>query len=462
MTVPANITIIVTGSADPIVVTPIVSGSMEASTAAGTLFATYASTASLSILTETTTSISASHAVNADSAISTSYADFAATIPTDYTASYAVYAETASLAATASFSETSSFSISSSFAETALTADVVEYDNVANKPTLISSSAQIIDVLDAEAVVSGGADVNLNNISASSVHFADSLRVEGTGSFAFLEYVFITSSVVELTGSTKFGDSADDVHQRTGSMEITEGGFTGSFQGDGAQITGVISTSHALQADSASLADNAISASFAPSAVSASHALNADSAISASFATTSSFAASASSAPQAQTAESASFATTASFASTTAPREYLQAGMTADQTANLTDGNHIQFNLSRGGYNIPMTSGSGQLAGIFTLAPNKTYRLQAEAGFTFGSASGLARFRWYNITAASLVGSAARVRPRTDTSDASNQPIAGAVISPTVSTEVEVRFPGGNSNITSVRSGSVEAWIQEV
>jgi len=179
-----------------------------------------------------------------------------------------------------------------------------------------------------------------------------------------------------------------------------------------------------------------------------------------SFATSASYAETASFTVTAVTqSTSASYAETASV---TPQRRYLQAGMINDQTGSLTDGNHMQFTLSRGGYGIPMTSGSGQTAGVFTLAPGKTYRLQAEAGFTFGAASGLTRYRWYDRTNAQLLGNAARVRPRTDTSDASNQPVVGAIISPTVSTEVEVRFPGGNANVTSIRSGSAEAWIQEI
>ena len=47
------------------------------------------------------------------------------------------------------------------------------------------------------------------------------LTVVGTGSFGTLHTIYETSSIIYSSGSTKFGDSEDDIHQYTGSVYIT-------------------------------------------------------------------------------------------------------------------------------------------------------------------------------------------------------------------------------------------------
>jgi hypothetical protein len=66
----------------------------------------------------------------------------------------------------------------------------------------------------------------------------------------------ISSSILYQSGSNKFGDTSDDTHQFTGSVQVTgslylngidlsqgnnSGSFSGSFQGDGSRLRGVIS-----------------------------------------------------------------------------------------------------------------------------------------------------------------------------------------------------------------------------
>jgi hypothetical protein len=73
------------------------------------------------------------------------------------------------------------------------------------------------------------------------------LTVNGTASINYFETIYETSSIIYQSGSTKFGNSADDTHQFTGSVfidgdtefngSVTGSVFTGSFVGDGSGLT---------------------------------------------------------------------------------------------------------------------------------------------------------------------------------------------------------------------------------
>lgn len=85
------------------------------------------------------------------------------------------------------------------------------------------------------------------NISGSvivtgSVTVTDNLSVQGIIS---AEQLLVSSSIIYASGSTKFGDSPDDTHQFTGSVLVdgpisASSGITGSFKGDGSQLTGLV------------------------------------------------------------------------------------------------------------------------------------------------------------------------------------------------------------------------------
>ena len=97
-----------------------------------------------------------------------------------------------------------------------------------------------------DGVVSSSAQIQLNQISGTTFNtqsytFPQDLTVGGTLS---ADRLLVSSSVIYSSGSTKFGDSPDDTHEFTGSVSIkgpvsASSGFTGSFKGDGSQLTGV-------------------------------------------------------------------------------------------------------------------------------------------------------------------------------------------------------------------------------
>lgn len=211
-------------------------------------------------------------------------------------------------------------------------------------------------------------DHTTGNVGIGTVSPSAKLVVNGdaivTGKITAQEFhtEFVSASIIYESGSTQFGNSADDTHIFTGTVNITgsvlaprfSGSFSGSFQGDGSNLTGIASTlalsgstgndlvnlktdvltitGSARNIDVAvtdntatvsvsnnlALSNVALTGSFTgnfsgsvtaviTNAVTASYVLNA---VSASYAVTSSFAVSATSAAS---ATSASYATTASY-----------------------------------------------------------------------------------------------------------------------------------------------------
>jgi hypothetical protein len=143
--------------------------------------------------------------------------------------SFLEVAESALYAVTASFANTASLAV---LALSASNATAVEYINVLNKPTLISSSTQV----ELENI-SGTAFGNNNFIFPQDLSVLGSLNAQT---------LIISSSALYSSGSTKFGDSIGDTHQFTGSLSVNSNinaaSITGSFKGDGSQLTGLVAT----------------------------------------------------------------------------------------------------------------------------------------------------------------------------------------------------------------------------
>ena len=111
-----------------------------------------------------------------------------------------------------------------------------------------------------EEAVFGGAEIyyisSSGNLGIGKTNPTAKLYVEGdtviTGILTAQEFhtEFVSASIIYQSGSTKFGNSADDLHSFTGSVNITgsitalaySGSFSGSFQGDGSNLTGIAST----------------------------------------------------------------------------------------------------------------------------------------------------------------------------------------------------------------------------
>ena len=111
-------------------------------------------------------------------------------------------------------------------------------------------------------IIVSGSDASLSsayiegNLTASAAFLT-------SASIGHLETIYETASVIYSSGSTKFGDTSDDTHERTGSL-LVSGNITLS---EGTQLTGTssfaITASHAINVPS--------TASHALTAVTSSH-----------------------------------------------------------------------------------------------------------------------------------------------------------------------------------------------
>jgi len=82
-------------------------------------------------------------------------------------------------------------------------------------------------------------DIEGRNLTLTgSLLMTGSLVVQGKITAREIETQLVSSSILFESGSTKFGDSLDDIHQFTGSLQIT-GSVSGSFVGDGSGLTGI-------------------------------------------------------------------------------------------------------------------------------------------------------------------------------------------------------------------------------
>ena len=82
------------------------------------------------------------------------------------------------------------------------------------------------------------------NIASSTVALTGALYV--SGSIYAKEYNVDTTTknitMLSVTGSSKFGDSNDDVHSFTGSLRVNQNITASSFIGDGSNLTGINAT----------------------------------------------------------------------------------------------------------------------------------------------------------------------------------------------------------------------------
>jgi hypothetical protein len=146
------------------------------------------------------------------------------------------YATDAQLnAATASLSSSIAF-LSSSYLQSSSSFDSRILNNSASIATLSGSYLQD------SASFSSRITTNTNNVNtltlktgsyattASNIFFGNqtingNITVNGTASVALLYTTYETASVIYSSGSTKFGDTADDTHQFTGSLFVHDGTY---------------------------------------------------------------------------------------------------------------------------------------------------------------------------------------------------------------------------------------------
>jgi len=100
----------------------------------------------------------------------------------------------------------------------------------------ISSSTQVNAILDADGVFSSSAQVQLASVTgttfaATNYTFPNNLTVGGTLTAERFITEYISASIIYESGSTKFGDTIDDVMSVTGSIRVLGGSISGSMVG---------------------------------------------------------------------------------------------------------------------------------------------------------------------------------------------------------------------------------------
>ena len=105
----------------------------------------------------------------------------------------------------------------------------------------VSSSAQTIANLSGTNIVSSSGQRSVLGLGTTDSPTFGGLTVTGTLTAKEFHTQFVSASIVFESGSTKFGNSLDDIHQFTGSLKVS-GSISGSFVGDGSGLTGIINT----------------------------------------------------------------------------------------------------------------------------------------------------------------------------------------------------------------------------
>ena len=224
------------------------------------------------------TTTSASIATTAQTSSVATRANTLASTATAASASTAVLAQTASVATRANALAPTVTATSASVAARATTLSAQATASFADVAGTVHDGNITNAKLANDSVTIGSTEVDLG-ATAASLTGLTSISAQ-TGSFVL--QVFESASTIITSGSNILGDKATDIQQITGSLlqtgsmtvigniSASVGGFSGSFQGDGTLLTGVVA-SGSIQ--SASVAARATTLSPAATAASASTAI---------------------------------------------------------------------------------------------------------------------------------------------------------------------------------------------
>ena len=155
---------------------------------------------------------------------------------------------TSSLLGTASYAVSSSMAFSSSNAEKVLVRDF-SFNSKFSIPYVSGKGMKILNI-DPDGASIFGYDPSLNtfnvpNISSSGIISASDIIITNTASISYLHSYYESASIIYTSGSTKFGDTIDDTHQRTGSMFISGNlDITGSISASGTAFIDRIEVGH--------------------------------------------------------------------------------------------------------------------------------------------------------------------------------------------------------------------------
>lgn len=110
--------------------------------------------------------------------------------------------------------------------------------------------------------------------------------------------------------------------------------------------------------------------------------------------------------------------------------------LSADQTSNLSVGDHVEWDTDEGSLG-GLSTGSGQADGIVTLSAGITYKITGALQFDFSSA-GQVKFQVYDGT--NLIGKESRCISMNLNANASSSSSIFAIVKPETDADIEVRL----------------------
>lgn len=116
--------------------------------------------------------------------------------------------------------------------------------------------------------------------------------------------------------------------------------------------------------------------------------------------------------------------------------------LSANQTSNLSVGDHIEWDTSQGSLG-GLSTGSGQQKGIITLPANGTYKITGQVAAENSTSNSFA-IRVYNRTASSWLGVRALGISQNYNVSVSEGPSFLAIITTTEETDIDVRIEQGS------------------
>ena len=101
-----------------------------------------------------------------------------------------------------------------------------EFDVAFNQSASFESGSAGITVVAASSDKKITIGANTDNVTFNQITGSD-LIITNTASISYLETIYETASIIFSSGSTKFGDTLDDFHNFTGSIELSSSGVDG-------------------------------------------------------------------------------------------------------------------------------------------------------------------------------------------------------------------------------------------
>jgi len=123
--------------------------------------------------------------------------------------------------------------------------------------------------------------------------------------------------------------------------------------------------------------------------------------------------------------------------------------LSANQTSNLADGNHVEYDTTSGSLG-GLSTGSGQANGIITLTGGKTYKITCELRLGFSGNTGITAMWIYDRTNSTMVRTSVFYAVTNGTNNSGSH-VLWAIISPSTNIDIDIRIANPTA-LTSIAS----------